>query len=45
MPTASHGLGAVALSNRIYVMAGGTTPGGSSSGYNEVFIVLGDKVP
>ena len=45
MPTARHGLGAAVLGNRIYVMAGGTTPGGSSSGLNEVFIVLGDRLP
>lgn len=41
MPTARHGIGAVALGNRIYVMAGGVRPGGSSSPLNEVFIVLG----
>ena len=45
MPTARHGLGAATLGNRIYVLAGGTTLGGSSSGLNEVFIVLGDRLP
>ena len=40
MPTARHGIGVVGLGNRIYVLAGGTTPGGSASALNEVFIVL-----
>ena len=39
LPTARHGLGAVTLGNRIYTLAGGTTPGGSSSAANEVLIV------
>ena len=40
MPTPRHGLSAVAMGNRIYVLAGGPTPGGSQSARNEVFIVL-----
>ena len=45
LPTARHGLGAVVLGNRIYVMAGGPTPGGSQSAVTEVFIVLGAPGP
>ena len=45
MPTARHGLGVAVVGNRIYVLAGGRTPGGSSSGLNEVFIVLPDAGP
>jgi len=37
MPTARHGLGAVAVGERIYVVSGGPTPGGSASARNEVF--------
>ena len=40
LPTARHGLGVAVVGNRIYVLAGGRTPGGSSSGLNEVFILL-----
>ena len=40
LPTARHGLAAVAVGGRIYVLAGGTTPGGSRSALNEVFISL-----
>ncbi|MCH7621494.1 MAG: galactose oxidase, partial [Chloroflexi bacterium] len=40
LPTARHGLGAVALGQRIYALAGGPTPGGSSSAINEVLILL-----
>lgn len=40
MPTARHGLGVAVVGNRIFVLAGGRTPGGSSSGLNEVFMVL-----
>ena len=40
LPTARHGLAAVAVGNRIYVLAGGPTPSGSASALNEVFIVL-----
>ena len=40
LPTARHGLGAVDLGDRIYVLAGGPVPGGSQSASNEVFIVL-----
>ena len=45
MPTARHGLGVAEVGNRLYVLAGGLTPGGSSSGINEVFIVLSDAGP
>ena len=38
LPTARHGLGAVASGNRIYVLAGGPTPGGSQSALNEVVL-------
>jgi hypothetical protein len=42
MPTARHGLGAIAVDGRIYVIAGGPTPGGSTSSSallaNEIFI-------
>jgi N-acetylneuraminic acid mutarotase len=37
MPTARHGLGAAVVDGSIYVMSGGTEPGGSTSGANEVF--------
>ena len=40
MPTARHGLAAVALNNRVYVLAGGPQVGGSVSSLNEVFILL-----
>ena len=40
MPTARHGLGAVARNNRVYVLAGGPDVGGSQSGLNEVFILI-----
>ena len=40
LPTARHGLGAAALGGRLYVLAGGATPGGSQTSLNEVFIVL-----
>ena len=40
MPTARHGIGVVNLGNRIYVLAGGTSPGGSASALNEALIVL-----
>ena len=45
MPTARHGLAAVALGSRIYLLAGGPTPGGSASALNEVFIVFANPVP
>jgi len=45
LPTARHGLGAVALGDRIYALAGGSKPGGSSSAMNEVFIVLRETTP
>ncbi len=37
MPTARHGLGSVTVDGRVYVIAGGTRPGGSASGHNEIF--------
>lgn len=39
MPTARHGLVAVANDNKIYVIGGGPNPGGSSSSANEIFLV------
>jgi hypothetical protein len=45
LPTARHGLAAVAVGNRIYVLAGGPTPGGSASSLNEVFIVPPEAGP
>ncbi|MDQ2981679.1 MAG: galactose oxidase, partial [Actinomycetota bacterium] len=35
LPTPRHGLGVVALGGRVYVVAGGPTPGLSVSGANE----------
>ena len=35
-----HGLAAVALGDRIYVLAEGPSPGGCQSDLNEVLIVL-----
>ena len=37
LPTARHGLGAAAVEGRVYVIAGGLTPGGSVSALNEIF--------
>jgi N-acetylneuraminic acid mutarotase len=37
MPTARHGLGAAVLGERVYVISGGPTPGGSASSVNEIF--------
>jgi hypothetical protein len=37
MPTARHGLAAVAIDNMIYVIGGGPEPGGSGSNLNEIF--------
>jgi hypothetical protein len=37
MPTARHGMGAIAFNSLIYVLAGGQTSGGSGSTLNEVF--------
>jgi len=37
MPTARHGLGAVALGDVIYVVGGGPRPGLSVSGANEAY--------
>ncbi|MCH8350282.1 MAG: galactose oxidase, partial [Chloroflexi bacterium] len=45
LPTARHGHAAVALGQRIYVLAGGPTPGGSQSSQNEVYIVLPREGP
>ena len=38
MPTGRHGLGSAVVHGRIHVINGGTTPGGSFSNLNEVFI-------
>ena len=38
MPTGRHGLGSALVQGRIHVISGGTTPGGSFSNLNEVFI-------
>jgi N-acetylneuraminic acid mutarotase len=35
LPTPRHGLGVVALGNKVYVLAGGTTPGLAVSSANE----------
>ena len=45
IPTTRDGLGAVAVGDRIYALAGGTQPGSSAGGLNEVFIVLDEGVP
>jgi N-acetylneuraminic acid mutarotase len=37
LPTARHGMGAAAHHGRIFVIAGGTSPGGSTSALNEIF--------
>ena len=37
MPTARHGLGAVTVRNQVFVISGGTRPGGSASSAIEVF--------
>jgi hypothetical protein len=40
MPTARHGLSAVAANDgKIYVIGGGREPGGSGSNLNEIFHV------
>ena len=38
MPTGRHGLGSAVVHERIHVISGGPTPGGSFSDLNEVFI-------
>jgi len=38
MPTARHGLVAVANDDKIYVIGGGPNPGGSRSSANEIFL-------
>jgi hypothetical protein len=37
MPTARHGLAAVAIDDKIYVIGGGPEPGGSQTNLNEIF--------
>jgi N-acetylneuraminic acid mutarotase len=37
MPIARHGLVAVSIDNKIYVIGGGPEPGGSGSNLNEIF--------
>ncbi|MND02073.1 Kelch motif protein [compost metagenome] len=37
MPTPRHGLGAVALGGKLFVIAGGPTPGASASSANQIF--------
>jgi hypothetical protein len=37
MPTARHGLVAVSIDDKIYVIGGGPEPGGSGSNLNEIF--------
>ena len=39
MPTARHGLGAVAIDDKIYVIGGGPQPGMSVTNANEIFHV------
>jgi hypothetical protein len=41
MPTGRHGLGAVAVGGRAYVLSGGPTPGFSFSDLNEVLALDG----
>jgi len=43
--TSRHGLSVVALDGRIYAQAGGTEPGWSFSGINEVFVPPATPVP
>jgi hypothetical protein len=38
MPTARHGLGAVAVGGKIYVVSGGPASGDSVSAANEIFV-------
>jgi hypothetical protein len=38
MPTPRHGLTAVTVDDRIYVVSGGPRPGGAFSNTNEVYI-------
>ena len=40
LPRPRHGLGAVTVNGRVYVIGGGTTPGGSRSSANEIFTPL-----
>jgi hypothetical protein len=37
MPTPRHGLGTVAVGRRIYAIAGGPKPGGTTSSVTEIF--------
>ena len=39
MPTPRHGLGAVAIDDKIYVIGGGPQPGMSVTNANEIFYV------
>jgi N-acetylneuraminic acid mutarotase len=43
MPTARHGLAAIPIDGKIYVVSGGTKPGLSVSDVNEAFIVDANK--
>ena len=43
MPTARHGLAAMVIDGKIYVVSGGTKPGLSVSDVNEVFSVIANK--
>ena len=37
LPTARHGLGAAVVDGHIFVIAGGTSPGGSAASVNEIY--------
>jgi N-acetylneuraminic acid mutarotase len=37
MPTARHGLAAVSIDDKIYIIGGGPQPGGSQTNLNEIF--------
>jgi hypothetical protein len=42
LPTARHGLGASIVDGKLYVIAGGPSPGGSYSSLNEVLVPAAD---
>jgi hypothetical protein len=44
MPTARHGLAAVAVDDKVYVIGGGPEPGGSQTNLNEIFQSLSTQV-
>jgi N-acetylneuraminic acid mutarotase len=40
MPTARHGLAAMVIDNKIYVVSGGNKPGSSVSNVNELLLLM-----